>query len=82
MVYLTSHGPTKSCENGNWPNVTVTVTNWDEKALSASKSEDEETLEAPRLSCQEEQRSSSQLAERNRRVITDVMSGAKVELKK
>ena len=60
MVYLTSHGPTKSCESGNWPNVTVTVTNWDEKALAVSKSDDEETLEAPRLSCQEEQMSSSQ----------------------
>ena len=62
MVYLTSHGPTKGCENRNWPlpNVTVTVTNWDEKALSVSKSDDEETLEAPRLSCQEEQMSSSQ----------------------
>ena len=60
MVYLTSHGPTKNSGNGNWPNVTVTVTNWDEKALSASKSDDEETLEAPRLSCQEEQMSSSQ----------------------
>ena len=59
MVYLTSHGPTKSCENENWSNVTVTVTNWDEKDLSASKSDNEETLEAPRLSCQEEQMSSS-----------------------
>ena len=50
MVYLTSNSSTLSCDNGDRPSVTVTVTNWDE-----SRSGDKGILETPSLSDHQEQ---------------------------
>ena len=50
MVYLTSDGSTLSCDNGDRPSVTVTVTNWDE-----SRSGEKGILETPSLRDHQEQ---------------------------
>ena len=54
MVYLNSIGSTDSCDNGDWPSVTVTVTNWDE-----SRGDEKEILDAPSLSYQQGQTKST-----------------------
>ena len=54
MVYLNSIGSTDSCDNGDWPSVTVTVTNWDE-----SRGDEKEILDEPSVSYQQGQTKST-----------------------
>ena len=44
MVHLTSNGSTVSCDNGDWPltSVTVTITNWDESRSDDKKLSDQQ----------------------------------------
>ena len=61
MVHLNSIGSTDSCDNGDWPSVTVTVTTWDE-----SSGDEKEILDAPSLSYQQQGQTKSTLSEEQR----------------
>ena len=67
MVHLTSNGSTVSCDKGDWPltSVTVTVTNWDEsKSEDKSLSDQQDQTISTRS---EEQRGSSSESENEAR---------------
>ena len=67
MVHLTSNGSTVSCDKGDWPltSVTVTVTNWDESKSDDKSQSDQQEQTISTLS--EEQRGSSSESENEAR---------------